>query len=198
MRRWNGWGEEGVDAPLPVRARDLLGQLVGPGTPTTDAHLEDVVSNLAPSRLADDDAWTTDPRDRVLHARGQSLPDWVALRSGRLGAAPDAVARATSRTATATSAPSDSSATTALSAVAPPPRTVARVAEPTPASANACTMPCTSVLKAFTGVPSSSRMVFPCRVRRAMGSTSATSSATRRLSGIVSESPRHPVPSPSR
>ena len=34
-----------------------------------------------------------DPRDRVLHARGQSLPDWVALRSGRLGAVPDAVAR---------------------------------------------------------------------------------------------------------
>jgi alkyldihydroxyacetonephosphate synthase len=95
MRRWNGWGEEGVDAPLPERARDLLGQLVGPGTPTTDARLEDVVSSLAPSRLTDDDAWTTDARDRVLHARGHSLPDWVALRSGRLGAAPDAVARPT-------------------------------------------------------------------------------------------------------
>jgi alkyldihydroxyacetonephosphate synthase len=30
--------------------------------------------------------------DRVLHARGQSLPDWIALRTGRIPAFPDAVA----------------------------------------------------------------------------------------------------------
>ncbi len=35
--------------------------------------------------------WT--PRTRIRHARGQSLPDWIALRSGRLPAVPDAVAR---------------------------------------------------------------------------------------------------------
>ena len=34
----------------------------------------------------------TTPIDRLLHARGQSLPDWVALRSGRIGAFPDGVA----------------------------------------------------------------------------------------------------------
>jgi len=96
MRRWNGWGEEGVDAALPERARDLLAQLVGPGTPTTDVRLDDVVASVPASRLVDEVAWTTDARDRVLHARGQSLPDWVALRSGRLGAVPDAVARPTS------------------------------------------------------------------------------------------------------
>ena len=96
MRRWNGWGEDGVEAPLPDRARDLLVQLVGPGTPTIDARLEDVVASVAPSRLVADDGWTTDARDRVLHARGQSLPDWVALRSGRLERVPDAVARPSS------------------------------------------------------------------------------------------------------
>jgi len=36
---------------------------------------------------------STDPIDRVRHARGQSLPDWVALRSGRIGRVPDGVAR---------------------------------------------------------------------------------------------------------
>jgi len=96
MRRWNGWGEEGVEAPLPDRARDLLVQLVGAGSPTVDAGLEDVVASVPPSRLVAEDAWTTDARDRVLHARGQSLPDWVALRSGRLERVPDAVARPTS------------------------------------------------------------------------------------------------------
>ena len=36
-----------------------------------------------------------DPEDRIRHARGQNLPDWIALRSGRLPALPDAVARPT-------------------------------------------------------------------------------------------------------
>ena len=71
------------------------GSSSGPATPSTDARLEDVVADVAPSRLADTDAWTTEARDRVLHARGQSLPDWIALRSGRLEAVPDAVARPT-------------------------------------------------------------------------------------------------------
>jgi len=93
MRRWNGWSEEGVEAHVPDRARDLLVQLVGPGAPPRDATLEAVVAGVAASRLADDAHWQTDPLARVLHARGQSLPDWIALRSGRLGAVPDAVAR---------------------------------------------------------------------------------------------------------
>lgn len=93
MRRWNGWSEEGVEAHLPDRAYDLLTQLVGPGMPQADAALQDVVAGVVPSRLDDRPHWTTDARDRVLHARGQSLPDWIALRSGRLAATPDAVAR---------------------------------------------------------------------------------------------------------
>jgi len=93
MRRWNGWSEQGVEAHLPDRARDLLAQLVGPGTPPRDATLDEVVAAVPASRLADDEHWQTDPLARVLHARGQSLPDWVALRSGHLGTVPDAVAR---------------------------------------------------------------------------------------------------------
>ena len=95
MRRWNGWSEEGADAPIPERARDLLTALVGPGAPTPDAALEDVVRTVAATRLDEHVLWSTDPRSRLLHARGQSLPDWIALRSGRIPRVPDAVARPT-------------------------------------------------------------------------------------------------------
>ena len=95
MRRWNGWSEEGVEAHVPERALDLLTALVGPGNSIPDATLEDVLATVPSSRLTDEAVWATDRRARVLHARGQSLPDWVALRSGRLGAVPDAVARPT-------------------------------------------------------------------------------------------------------
>ena len=93
MRRWNGWSEEGVDAHVPDRALDLLTALVGPGATPRDATLDEVVATVPTSRLTTDNYWDTDPTARALHARGQSLPDWIALRSGRLGAIPDAVAR---------------------------------------------------------------------------------------------------------
>jgi len=37
-----------------------------------------------------------DPADRVRYARGQSLADWIALRSGQIGRLPDGVAFPTS------------------------------------------------------------------------------------------------------
>ena len=36
--------------------------------------------------------YSLDAEDRLRHARGQSLPDWLALRSGEFGTFPDAVA----------------------------------------------------------------------------------------------------------
>jgi alkyldihydroxyacetonephosphate synthase len=92
MRRWNGWGDESVETGLPARGAELLEALVGPGTPPKDATLASVVDAVAGSRLTADPRLDLDPVTRVRHARGQSLPDWVALRSGRLGAVPDAVA----------------------------------------------------------------------------------------------------------
>ncbi|MFL5677329.1 MAG: FAD-binding oxidoreductase, partial [Chloroflexota bacterium] len=100
MRRWNGWGDESVETSLPPRARELLESLIGPGTPPRDATLDGVVSAVPASRLSRaDPALDDDPRTRVRHARGQSLPDWVAVRSGRLGSVPDAVARPSSAAA---------------------------------------------------------------------------------------------------
>ena len=95
MRRWNGWGDESIETTLPQRALELLESLLGGGTPPRDATLDDVAAAIPPSRLVGDAALDDDPRTRIRHGRGQSLPDWVALRSGRLGAVPDAVARPT-------------------------------------------------------------------------------------------------------
>jgi alkyldihydroxyacetonephosphate synthase len=93
VRRWNGWSEEGAVPRVPAAALRLLADAIGPGLPQRDARFEDVVAAVPESRLTDDPGLSTDPADRVRHARGQSLPDWIALRSGRLGWVPDAVAR---------------------------------------------------------------------------------------------------------
>jgi alkyldihydroxyacetonephosphate synthase len=95
VRRWNGWTEDGTDVRLPADALRILAKAIGPGRPQPDARFEDVVAAVPPSRLGDDPLLSTEAADRVRHARGQSLPDWVALRSGRLGWIPDAVARPT-------------------------------------------------------------------------------------------------------
>jgi alkyldihydroxyacetonephosphate synthase len=98
LRRWNGWGEEGSSATLSAEARRLLEREVGKAAPDlpADARLEDVVASVPASRLTAHALLDTEPEARVRHARGQSLPDWVALRSGRLGAVPDAVAHPSS------------------------------------------------------------------------------------------------------
>lgn len=92
MRRWNGWGDETFVYPLAAVAAAFLQDVVGPGTPPRDATLTDVVAAVPVSRLAAHPLVNTDALGRVYHARGQSLPDWIALRSGRIAAFPDAVA----------------------------------------------------------------------------------------------------------
>jgi hypothetical protein len=95
VRRWNGWGHEGSVATVPAGALRLLEAEVGPAEPHPDAALADVVAAVPDSRLPNHPLISLDPEDRVRHARGQSLPDWIALRSGRLEAVPDGVAHPT-------------------------------------------------------------------------------------------------------
>ena len=92
MRRWNGWGDDAVDYPAPANAVAFLSRLVGPGTPPHDAPLQQVLAAVPPSRLPQHPLISAAPLERLQHARGQSLPDWIALRSGRLDAFPDGVA----------------------------------------------------------------------------------------------------------
>jgi alkyldihydroxyacetonephosphate synthase len=94
--RWNGWGSENVAAELPATVGALLEQIVGPGTPPRDSTLAAVLAGVRPARIDGDAGLSVDGEDRLRHARGQSLPDWIALRSGRVPAVPDAVARPSS------------------------------------------------------------------------------------------------------
>lgn len=92
MRRWNGWGDDTINYPLPPNGAKFLEEHVGAATPPQDATLEQVLSSIPPSRLPAHPLISTEPIDRLRHARGQSLPDWVALRSGQIPAFPDGVA----------------------------------------------------------------------------------------------------------
>ncbi len=92
MRRWNGWGDDTITYPMPASAARFLKALVGPGQPPCDATLEKVAARVPSSRLPVHPLIVDAPVDRVRHARGQSLPDWIALRSGDIAAFPDGVA----------------------------------------------------------------------------------------------------------
>ncbi|EDY86572.1 alkyldihydroxyacetonephosphate synthase, putative [gamma proteobacterium HTCC5015] len=94
MRRWNGWGEEKNDMALPRGARQILEGFLGAARPLPDASLEQVLKSVPASRISDGlhPLLKTDADTRLRHARGQSLPDWLAMRSGEFGVFPDAVA----------------------------------------------------------------------------------------------------------
>jgi alkyldihydroxyacetonephosphate synthase len=92
MQRWNGWGDDSVTYPLPPAARSFLAEVIGSASPPQDATLEHVISSLPASRLPQRPLVSVEPETRVRHARGHSLPDWIALRSGRIAAFPDGVA----------------------------------------------------------------------------------------------------------
>lgn len=92
MRRWNGWGEETCEYPLEESARSYLVQKLGCPTSHQDAKLEGVLSKISPSKLRLNPRWSIDSLERLQVARGQSFPDWVALRFGMIGQVPDAVA----------------------------------------------------------------------------------------------------------
>ncbi|MEW6716510.1 MAG: FAD-binding oxidoreductase [Chloroflexota bacterium] len=90
--RWNGWGNPGIVMDLPPSAEAFLRERLGEFTPYPDAKLDEILACVPKSRLLSHPRIITDPEERLRHARGQSLPDWVALRSGRIPAFPDGVA----------------------------------------------------------------------------------------------------------
>jgi alkyldihydroxyacetonephosphate synthase len=92
MRRWNGWGDETVDFLLTENAYRFLAERIGEGSPVPNVTLDDVLAQVPESRLPDHPLVTKAPEERLRHARGQSLPDWIALRSGNLEVFPDGVA----------------------------------------------------------------------------------------------------------
>jgi alkyldihydroxyacetonephosphate synthase len=92
MRRWNGWGDDSNKMDLPLSGGQFLTDLIGTSTPLADAELSDVIAKVPDSRLPEHPLIDTDAEQRVKHARGQSLPDWLAMRSGEFEFFPDGVA----------------------------------------------------------------------------------------------------------
>ncbi len=92
MRRWNGWGDESTGYHFPDSATEYLVERVGIGEHIPDITLETALAGVPAPRLPDHPLVSNEPYIRLLHARGQSLPDWVALRYGRIRAFPDGVA----------------------------------------------------------------------------------------------------------
>jgi alkyldihydroxyacetonephosphate synthase len=91
-RRWNGWGSDAEDAPLSQRALRFLAERIGVTVPTTSAARATALQAVKASRLPAATVFQTDPAIRLDHAFGQSTPDWIALRSGRVGRVADGVA----------------------------------------------------------------------------------------------------------
>src|SRR5437660_5524721 len=80
MKRWNGWGEETITPHLSGASTHFLQQIIGMGTPTRDATFAEVASCVPASRLPSHPLILTDSGERLLHTRGQSMPDWIAVR----------------------------------------------------------------------------------------------------------------------
>lgn len=95
MRRWNGWGDENNQYLLKETGLRFLQAELGEGYKLPDADLQTVLQKVPASRLPDfpnELPISRDAEDRLRHARGQSLPDWLAMRAGEPGRVPDAVA----------------------------------------------------------------------------------------------------------
>jgi alkyldihydroxyacetonephosphate synthase len=96
IKRWNGWGDERIEYPLPELAKEYLSRLLREGAKIPDASFKEVVRSVPSSRLPGHPLISTSSEDRVRHTCGQSLPDWIALRSGQIHSFPDGVVYPTS------------------------------------------------------------------------------------------------------
>jgi alkyldihydroxyacetonephosphate synthase len=92
MRRWNGWGDVNTSYPFPPSAACYLADMIGAGEVIPDASLDSILARVPASQLPIHPLVSQEARERLLHARGQSLPDWVALRHGNINHFPDGVA----------------------------------------------------------------------------------------------------------
>ena len=94
MKRWNGWGDEknNLDFELSSSSRSFIEDRIGKSAPLKDATLEEALVKVPESRAPEHRLINTDAEVRLRHSRGQSIPDWLAMRSGDFGTFPDGVA----------------------------------------------------------------------------------------------------------
>ena len=93
MQRWNGWGDDTMYVDLPIQGHKLLRKLLDKGNVKADYPLEKFINRIPTSRLPHHPLISTNPKERLDHSHGQSLPDWISLRGGTLQHFPDGVAQ---------------------------------------------------------------------------------------------------------
>jgi alkyldihydroxyacetonephosphate synthase len=94
MKRWNGWGDEknNFNFELTPVAKNYIENITGENKHLGQASLADVISKVPESKAPSHPLINTDAEVRVRHSRGQSIPDWIAMKSGDFGVFPDGVA----------------------------------------------------------------------------------------------------------
>ncbi|NHZ37777.1 FAD-binding oxidoreductase [Massilia rubra] len=92
MKRWNGWGDDAIEFALNDDALAFLGERLGPGTAGAETSHADACARIGASRLPPHPLIDTSAAARLANALGQSLPDWLRLRYGKIDTAPDGVA----------------------------------------------------------------------------------------------------------
>lgn len=92
MKRIQGWGNTQTDYPVPDPARAYLEHAVGKPFALENISIRDLLKKIPPSRLTAHPLITIDAEERLRHARGQSLNDWIDMNDGLVNTFPDGVA----------------------------------------------------------------------------------------------------------
>jgi len=91
MRRWNGWGEEGVGYSLSRYAKRFLIKKIGEGVKSKEINKISLLNELDKPKIKDFPFSTSDRFERLMHSFGQSFPDWLKFKMGLRFKAPDLV-----------------------------------------------------------------------------------------------------------
>lgn len=81
-KRWNGWGSADVAPSLSAEALAFLASRVGTAQPASSITRDAAVRSVGVARLPSASPLSTDADVRLDHAYGQSLSDWITLRTG--------------------------------------------------------------------------------------------------------------------
>lgn len=92
MKRIQGWGNIETDYPVPESAMGYLEGAVGKPLAVRNAKIETLLKKIPASQLPRHPLISTDAEDRLRHARGQSLNDWVDMLDGLVDTFPEGVA----------------------------------------------------------------------------------------------------------
>lgn len=92
MKRIQGWGNIETDYPVPEPALAYLEKVVGKSNRLQNIQISELINKVPASHLPPHPLITTDPEERLRHARGQSLNDWVDMYDGLVNTFPDGVA----------------------------------------------------------------------------------------------------------